>query len=235
MDKYDNKGRISFIGLSNYYFDTSLLFTNLFVKNLPNIDKNLDELIEISRSIDKNISNDLSKEKIFYILSRTYYEYKETLFFIQKLIALKRFNSEINFDLLIKKITFNEIERMNKFRYILENIKLFDPNIHVIIKFYNLIKEVATDMKKLNNLDEKEIVLLVEKHIDENFGGLDYEIDIDFNIEFDDIRERIIYIKDILDKEEKNGDKYLLKSEILFKKIYNKVCKINNFYEKYQI
>ena len=39
---------------------------------------------------------------------------------------------------------------------------------------------------------------IIEKYIERNFGGIEYEIDIDLNLEFDDIRENILLIKDII-------------------------------------
>ena len=89
-------------------------------------------------------------------------------------------------------------------------------------------------MKGLDNCDEEEIAQIAKKNIEENFGGLDYEIDIDLNLKLDDIRNEIDSIKDILKEGEKENDKIIIGSELMFKKIYNMVCQ-NNGLNDYQI
>ena len=223
---------IRFIGLSNYYLNTSLI-NNSFVVSLPNLEEQLDDLLYTTRCIVESISEDISKEKIFEILSKTYFEYKNKLYFIQKLIALNKFIGNNKNNLNLKNLMFAEIECMNEFKKVLENIKPIEADFHGIENFFNLIKGIAKDMKGLN-YDEEEVTQIVKKHIEENFGGFDYEIDIDLNLKFDDIRNELDLIKDILEKGEKVDDKIRIGSEVVFKNVYNIVCKRNGLND-YQI
>ena len=223
---------IRFIGLSNYYLNTSLI-NNSFVVSLPNLEEQLDDLLYTTRCIVESISEDISKEKIFEILSKTYFEYKNKLYFIQKLIALNKFIGNNKNNLNLKNLMFAEIECMNEFKKVLENIKPIEADFHGIENFFNLIKGIAKDMKGLN-YDEEEVTQIIKKHIEENFGGFDYEIVIDLNPKFDDIRDELDLIKDILEKGEKVDDKIRIGSEVVFKNVYNIVCKRNGLND-YQI
>ena len=217
--------RINFIGLSNYNLNTSLI-NNSFVVCLPNLEEQSDNLLYTTRCIVESIDEDLSEEKIFEILSRSYYEYKNKLYFIQKLIALKKFttDNEDENDLNLEHAMFEEIQVMNDFRNVLENTKTIEADFHRVDNFFDLIKGIVKDMEGLN-YDEEEIAQIVKKHIEINFGGLDYEIDIDLNLKFDDIRREINLVKDILDGGEKINDKIRIGSEVVFKNIYNLMCK----------
>ena len=223
----------SFIGLSNYYFNM-ILFNNSFVKCLPSLDEHLDALMNTSRCIVESISEDLSKEQIFAILPRAYYEYKNKLYLIQKLIVLKKYIIKNKDNLDLESQMFSEIEYTNDFKNFSENIRTIEADFHGIVNLYNLIKGVANGMKGLDNCDEEEIAQIAKKNIEENFGGLDYEIDIDLNLKLDDIRNEIDSIKDILKEGEKENDKIIIGSELMFKKIYNMVCQ-NNGLNDYQI
>ena len=119
---------------------------------------------------------------------------------------------------------FEEIQVMNDFRNVLENTKTIEADFHRVDNFFDLIKGIVKDMEGLN-YDEEEIAQIVKKHIEINFGGLDYEIDIDLNLIFDDIRNEINLVKDILDGGEKINDKIRIGSEVVFKNIYNLMCK----------
>ena len=48
----------------------------------------------------------------------------------------------------------------------------------------------------MSNKDNKEVI---EKYIERNFGGIDYEIDIDLKLQFNDIKVDIEKIKKILE------------------------------------
>ena len=92
---------------------------------------------------------------------------------------------------------------------------------HGNLDFYNLIKGIALEFRNLRYYyDENDKLKIIEKYIERNFGGIDYEIDLDFYLKLDDIREKIQLIKDIImDYNGPNTNK--INSVYLFKKLYN--------------
>ena len=87
-------------------------------------------------------------------------------------------------------------------------------------------------MQYLGHKDNKTIIDIIEKSIERNFGGIDYEIDIDLNMEFEDIDYKIKELKKIFGDLIANGRK-IVSSVFLFKKIYNKISKEKDI--QYQI
>ena len=111
--EYDGKSEgVCFIGISNYSLDAAKVNRALNL-SVPNLEDRIDQVKETSESIVKSISEDLKdKMKIFNILSRTYFEYKQFLIIIKKLSVLKQYikkNDSQNKDLLKDK-DFKEIE-----------------------------------------------------------------------------------------------------------------------------
>ena len=73
--------------------------------------------------------------------------------------------------------------------------------------------------------------------MERNVGGIEYEMDLNLNLDLTDIKEKIERIKNILkDKliKDYNG-KIKVSSVFLFKKIYNMVCESNELYSIYKI
>ena len=94
--------------------------------------------------------------------------------------------------------------------------------------FYSLIKGVAKENKN-NNLNNELNIEIIEKCIERNFGGINIEIDVDTNFEFNNFEET----KKILNQIEKfmSNKKKKINSIELYKIIYNNICeekKINN-------
>ena len=87
---------------------------------------------------------------------------------------------------------------------------------------------------KPNSLDSNRLVSIIENNIERNFGGIDYEIDIDLGLKLTDIENEIKLVEDIIkefipkpkNKKQKNKTNRPIKitSVFLFKKIYNFVC-----------
>jgi len=96
-----NKGE-SFVGISNYSLDAAKL-NRALVLSIPDLAKKLDELINTARYIVESISPKIKKDKIFEILSRTYYEYKEKLRKIKELVVLKKYIYEKMYKLFEEK------------------------------------------------------------------------------------------------------------------------------------
>ena len=230
--EYANNGEgVSFIGISNFSLDVSKenRCLNLLV---PNLEDRVDQLINISKSIVQSISKDLSNNIIFEILSTTYYEYKNFLNFIKELTVFKQFktkNNESDKPIDLKSKQFSEIKNIKEFKNLLKEEKKIKVDFHGNRDLYNLILGIAREMGQLNNLDDNEIALIIEKYIERNFGGIDYEIDIDLDMKIADIEDKIKFVNDILEEHNSNNknekkEKISLSSVVIFKKLYNLVC-----------
>ena len=229
--EYDGKNEgVCFIGISNYSLDAAKINRALSL-SVPNLEDKLDQLKATSKSIVESISKEISKDEskifIFNIVSRAYYLYKYYLNFIKKLIVLKKF--------LIKNKEFkgknlNEIESQQKYKDLFNKEKKIKKEFHGNRDFYNLIKGIAIEGSKLNNIsDESQIVPIIENYIERNFGGISNEIDVDFKIQCDDIKDEMNNLKEILQgKINDEGELQKVTSVYLFKKIYNEACKYEN-------
>jgi len=233
---------------------------------VPNLEDKLDQLKETAQSIIKSIFVDNYQENtIFDLLSRAYSEYKAILFFIKQLIVLKQYyinkvaeevkkdekkfkGKEFNeitkdpeFIKLFKRKEFDEITKDPEFIKLFKTDKQIKTEFHGNRDFYNLIKGVAIEVSKLGTTPEnKNIVEIINKCIERNFGGITYDIDIDFNLEFGDIQDRMKILKEKILNEKLNNIKKVKKinksknanenktikvpSVYLFKKIFNQAC-----------
>ena len=226
------KEGVSFIGISNYILDAAKINRALILSVL-NLEKRKDQLYETARSIVESISGGFAGEMIFKILSCSYYEYKNMLHFIHKLMALKLFFKVERF----KKNEFSEIAIDPDFQKLLKDVDEIKFDFHGNRDFYFFIKGIAREASKLGEHIDNTCVSIVEKYIERNFGGIDYEMDLDLNLDLTDIKEEIERIKNILkDKliKDYNG-KIKVSSVFLFKKIYNMVCESNKLYSIYKI
>ena len=91
--KEKRKG-ISFVGISNYSLDAAKI-NRALVLSVPDLDQRLDEIILTSNSIVESISEKLINEKVFEILSNTYFNYKIELNFIKELVVYKKYKNEV--------------------------------------------------------------------------------------------------------------------------------------------
>ena len=231
--EYDGKNEgVCFIGISNYSLDAAKINRALSL-SVPNLEDQLDQLKATSKSIVESISKEISKDTskifVFNILSRTYYLYKKYLNFIKKLIVLKKFlKKNENF----KGKNLNQIENQTEFKNLFNSERKIKKEFHGNRDFYNIIKCVAIEGSKLNNIsDETQIVPIIEHYIERNFGGISNEIDIDFKNQCDDIKDEINNLKEILKEKISTDDEDKIDkvtSVYLFKKIYNEACKYEN-------
>ena len=128
----------------------------------------------------------------------------------------------------LKGKDLNEIEGQKEFKKMIKSEKKIKAEFHGNRDFYNIIKGIAKEGANLNNiLDEAQIVPIIENYIERNFGGINYEIDIDFSLQCNDIKEKIKKLHEIL-KEiisgTDEGEIPKITSVYLFKKIYNEAC-----------
>ena len=256
--EYEGKKEgIFFIGISNYSLDAAKVNRALNL-SVPNLEEKPDQLKITAESIVKSIFVDAydTNNFIFNILSKTYSQYKFWLNFIQELTVLKQYiEKEIkkeDLEKYIKGKEFKNIKREIKFIKLLKKDKKIKTEFHGNRDFYSLIRGVAIQVSNLSNKsNEKEIKPIINHFIERNFGGITYDIDIDFNLEFSDIIENMKTLKEqilneelekIKKNEESNDDdesdkktkekkgtvnyKIKVTSVFLFKKIYNVVCSL---------
>ena len=79
---------VSFVGISNYTLDAAKI-NRALVLSVPDLDQNLEDLIETSNNIVESIYDRIKGEKIFEIISTTYFLYKKELQTIKELVAYK--------------------------------------------------------------------------------------------------------------------------------------------------
>ena len=97
---------------------------------------------------------------------------------------------------------FREIETEQEYISLLKRDRSIKSEFHGNRDFYNIIKGVAIEGSRLNSIsDEKQIVPIINNSIERNFGGISYEIDIDFDLVFEDIKDEMKILKeDILNE-----------------------------------
>ena len=215
--KYNgNKEGISFIGISNYALDPAKV-NRAFYLSVPNLESLPDRLKETAKSIVESISEDLIEDnniKIFNIISRAYYLYKRYLIYIKEFMVLKQYYNKINDkekeefkSKNLREIQNTYKEGHNLYKELLKREKKIKVEFHGNRDFYNIVSSVATEGSKLSNFGS-DIIPYIESYIERNFGGINYEIDIDFSLIPKDKSEEMAIIKDIL------KDKKLKKKKI---------------------
>ena len=149
------------------------------------------------------------------------------------------------------KASFQEIQNNEEYKKLLRAEKKIKEDFHSNRDLYNYIRGIASRVARLDSFDENDVKKIINNCIERNFGGIEYEIDIDPNITLADIKREIddlsVILKEKFDekkkkhsgakkekkdntKKEKNDknkdkkDKIKVSSVFLFKKIYNMVC-----------
>jgi hypothetical protein len=124
-----------------------------------------------------------------------------------------------------EKRQFSDIKEDDKYKELLKQEAKIRKDFHGNRDFYHLIQGTAYDLGKVLDSRDSEKIKIIIKYIERNFGGIDYEIDIDFNLVLDDIQQKIDTIHEILKAyNHKEGKIIKLKSVYLFKAIYNIQC-----------
>ena len=256
--KKDKKNE-SFVGISNYSLDAAKLNRTL-VLSVPDLDQKKDELMYTAKQIVESIAPKIKDDKIFEILSNTYYEYKKQLQFIKELVVYKKYHKiyekgdiknkepEIQTNIEEKelsnksptinskdqtkqepKIEFSNIKKRKKFKDLLKKDNKIRKDFHGNRDFYNLIKGIANALRSSGDLDNNEKVNIITKYIERNFGGIEYKVDINFNLIPNDISEEIERLKNILEEYDSSvkTQPIRLNSVYLFKKLYNIQCNKN--------
>ena len=117
----NNEG-ISFIGISNLTLDVSKINRALCL-SVPDLDNNLDDLKMTSMCIAGSINDYFSSNKIFNkILPNVYYQFKENLKILKKLMVYKKYELQ-EYKYLINK--YKDNEDFQKIFYDIEECKSF--------------------------------------------------------------------------------------------------------------
>ena len=116
-EEKEEKEEVSFVGISNYSLDAAKL-NRALILSVPDLDQKLNDLLDTTRSIIENISEELIKEgkkEIFEIISKTYFEYKSILIIFKELMVLKQYitkNKDQNLNL--EQIQFSENKKKKR-------------------------------------------------------------------------------------------------------------------------
>lgn len=76
----------------------------------------------------------------------------------------------------------------------MEKENLIKKDVHGNRDFYNLIRGIANDLAKLMDSNNKEKIEIIIKHIERNFGGIEYQINID-NLKLGDTEKKLTTLK----------------------------------------
>ena len=124
-----------------------------------------------------------------------------------------------------EKRQFGEIKDSKEYKDLMKKETKIRKDFHGNRDFYNLIRGIAIGLKSGDSTDNEKVSIII-KYIERNFGGIDYEIDINLNLILDEIKKNIVLIEEILKDYElfKGSGKVKLSSVFLFKKLYNLEC-----------
>jgi len=108
---------ISFVGISNWTLDASKT-NRALILSVPDLDSDLDDLKETSKSICESINDSFGSNKIFStILPNVYYQFKENLKILQMLTVYKEF------ELQEYKILIDTYKEDEEFQNIFSDVK----------------------------------------------------------------------------------------------------------------
>ena len=129
-----------------------------------------------------------------------------------------------------EKEEFEAIKTDKLFKQLLLKEHKIQKDFHGNRDFYNLIRGIANDLEKLGDSSDKEKIEKIIKYIERNFGGIKYNIDIDYKLKFGDMENQIIKIENILSDYNTyiKGKPCDVSSVFLFKKLYNLSCENKN-------
>ena len=101
-----------------------------------------------------------------------------------------------------EKNQFSFIQNSKEFKKLLKQDSNIKKDFHGNRDFYYLIKGIAYDLGGNGESDDSNKVSIIIKHIERNFGGIDYEVDINFNSKLEGMRGIMKQIENILKEHE---------------------------------
>ena len=138
---------VSFVAISNYSLEATKI-DRAYVLSVPDLDQNIDDLIQTSKNIVESISYKLKKEPIFEIISKTYFKYKNILHIIKELTVYKKYSKNINKSGERENRVFESIKRSKKFIYLMKKENKIIIDFHGNRDFYSLIRGIAIELKR---------------------------------------------------------------------------------------
>ena len=121
--------------------------------------------------------------------------------------------------------TFESIKDKKEYRELMKKDEKIRKDFHGNRDFYNLIKGIAKALRKPGEFSDYHKVQIIMNYIERNFGGIEYEIDIDVNLILEDMEEDFKITEKILEGTEFDKNKSIkINSVVLFKKLYNLEC-----------
>ena len=138
---------VSFVAISNYSLEATKI-DRAYVLSVPDLDQNIDDLIQTSKNIVESISYKLKKEPIFEIISKTYFKYKNILHIIKELTVYKKYSKNINKSGERENRVFESMKRSKKFIYLMKKENKIIIDFHGNRDFYSLIRGIAIELKR---------------------------------------------------------------------------------------
>ena len=134
-----------------------------------------------------------------------------------------RQNLEIKKKYSWKYGNFEDVKNMDEFKALYSKNRSINQEFHGNRDFYNYVKGVCNIKSISKNLDnnDSDISKQIEKVIERNFGGVDINLDLDFELSYSDETDNMDKFKKMLNKFPKAKEKLKLPSVFLFKYIYN--------------
>ena len=127
LDYAGKEDGISFVGISNYTLDAAKI-NRALVLSVPDLDQIRDEIKKTARCIVESICPSIKNDKIFDILSKTYYDYKNNLQIIKELIVFKQYVKKYIPKKNISQINKDNNTEIKKDQNNLNNIQQFNQN-----------------------------------------------------------------------------------------------------------
>jgi len=254
---------LSFVGFSNWKLDSSKLNRVLYL-SVPNLDKNIDDLIDTAQCIAENIKENNVDPKFLEVLCNSYKTYKEMVTKIKEYVVYKeleiqemkqvldsltqdeiknifkkdkkeitlqdfieeRINIKTNKYYSWKRGNFTNVKNeISEYKDLYSKNRSVNEDFHGNRDFYNYIKGIFNIKSLSKNLENNSVDLStqIEKVIERNFGGVEINLDIDFNIDkiYENESKIMKKINDIITIYPKAKKKLKLPSVLLFKYIYN--------------
>ena len=123
--------------------------------------------------------------------------------------------------------SFEDVKKMDEFKTLYAQNRSVNQEFHGNRDFYNYIRGVCNIKSLSKHLEnnDSEISQQIEKVIERNFGGVDINLDLDFELSYNDEADNIEKFNNMLNKNPKAKTKLKLPSVFLFKYIFNEEIK----------
>lgn len=87
------KEGFSFVGISNYSLDAAKV-NRALILSVQDLDERIDDLNETAKKIVGRFSQKIKEDKIFRLISSTYYNYKQIIKDLKEIVVYKQYVNE---------------------------------------------------------------------------------------------------------------------------------------------